>query len=167
MFKVALPKKYFRVSGTEETETFLSSSERPEIYPSSKRSLSPCIIAVLWLISSLITTTFGLYMGRRFPNNLDATCIQHTSKYCKSWLPWNVCLKDYLPQASSSTDPRRHRYIVRCHSIRWQVCTRECISSDGWPGSRCGVGGFGRELWVAGLLQIIHPTRLLRRRVLT
>ena len=49
-----------------------------------RRSLSLPAILCLFVFSSIATSLLGLYTGRHFPTNLDATCTGHVSKYCES-----------------------------------------------------------------------------------
>jgi hypothetical protein len=83
MFKLPT-EKYSSVPGTEDIEEFFFTTETfqlPVIHP--PRRPSPYIITALLVISLSIFCSLGFCIGRKFPANLDQTCVRHTSKYCR------------------------------------------------------------------------------------
>jgi Mycotoxin biosynthesis protein UstYa len=84
MFTIPFSRRYSSIAESDDTETFLSSSEKSERYSTPpNRTLSPYVIAISLLLASVATITLGFCVGQRFPSDLDETCTRHTSKYCR------------------------------------------------------------------------------------
>ncbi|KAN0089749.1 protein of unknown function (DUF3328) domain containing protein [Hyaloscypha variabilis] len=73
---------YSAIPEGEVNETFLSGSEKQEIYSTSpERRLPLPVLSFLLLLASVSMTLLGFLIGQRFPHDLNSTCSRHTSKY--------------------------------------------------------------------------------------
>jgi hypothetical protein len=92
-------RTYSAIPEGEDNETFLSGSEKQEIYSTSPKSRLPLpTLSVLLLLASVSMTLLGFLIGQRFPHNLNSTCTRHTSKYCEFWLPLQSACYAFLNQ---------------------------------------------------------------------
>jgi hypothetical protein len=84
MFTMPCSRIYASIPEGEDTEIFLSGSEKTEIYSTSpKRRLPLPVLSFLFLLASVSMTILGFFIGQRFPHDLNSTCTRHTSKYCE------------------------------------------------------------------------------------
>jgi hypothetical protein len=87
MFNFSRHEDYHHVPEEEENKSLMSdpssSLESISYTRPGPRSPSLWLASMLLLVSSILTCILGLWIGRRFPNNLDATCTKHVSKYCR------------------------------------------------------------------------------------
>jgi hypothetical protein len=84
MFAMPFSGTYSAIPEGEVNETFLSGSEKQEIYSTSpERRLPLPVLSFLLLLASVSMTLLGFLIGQRFPHDLNSTCSRHTSKYCE------------------------------------------------------------------------------------
>jgi Mycotoxin biosynthesis protein UstYa len=86
MFNFPRHGKYHHVSEAEDSTALISDSsplESESYKHQPRRGLSPLLVTILVVISSILTCVLGLCIGQLFPSHLDAICVKHVSKYCK------------------------------------------------------------------------------------
>ena len=86
MFNFPWQGNYDHIPQTEDSAALISDDSSLESKPYTRQtrsSLPPLLLVILLAIYSILTPLLGLYIGRRFPSSLDATCTEHVSKYCK------------------------------------------------------------------------------------
>jgi hypothetical protein len=78
--------RFSQLPQTEDCESLVSTSESqssdcPMTSPQSK----PCTYwaLLLWLVSTAITLTFGIWLGNSHVGSLDTVCTNHVIKGCK------------------------------------------------------------------------------------
>jgi hypothetical protein len=165
MFKFLHQGDYHHVPEGEESKTLISESSSIDSEPYTRRArhnISPLLVGIPFFITSILTCMLGLAIGRRYPSNLDAKCTKHVSKYCKSCSMTHPYFRNCADHESGhSTDHRRGRYILQSCTIQRLLLQRGHLPSGCWAGSRRGMGGFGRELYVTSQPTTTSPATIL------